>query len=149
MQSARILVIIIDFPHLFAFNAKTLFPNRVPNQVNSKLLVYLSFNVTSYLWKTWSKCLSISGGICGLLDAGKGIRETTCQLRIDLETVRRWRDSFRTGEVKDRPCAGNPGWHWQDKSGDVYGIFKLQLFLCDPASIKCPEVCYFTLIFRK
>ena len=45
-----------------------------------------------------------------LLDAGKCIRETAHQLRIDRETICTWRDKFRsTGEVKDRSCAGKLG----------------------------------------
>ena len=31
----------------------------------------------------------------------------------------------------------------------MYGFLRLQLFWCDPESIKCLELCYFTLISRK
>ena len=84
-----------------------------------------------YLWKTWGKCLSISGENCGLLDEGKFIRETARQLRIDPEIKcrQRWRDRFlSTCEVKYHPCVVDPGWHRQDKRERVRD-FKPATFL--------------------
>ena len=81
----------------------------------------------------------------------KFVRETARQLKTDTGTICRWRwrDRFRsTCEVKDRPCVGRP-MVTSETSGNVYGILKLQLFWCDPESIKCPELCYFTPVFGK
>ena len=105
-------------------------------------LKYTLVATLPYIWKTWGHCFSISGENCGLLDAEKCVRETTCQLRIDHETICRLRDIFRsTGE------------NWKTKSDigktsrDVRD-FKTATFLRWPR-VKCPELCYFTLIFRK
>ena len=93
----------------------------------------------SYLKKTWWG------------DLPQHIRVVGCRekLRIDPETICRWRDRYHaTGEVKDLPPAGRLRWHRQNKRGCVQD-FKTATFWCDPESIKCPELCYFTLIFRK
>ena len=46
---------------------------------------------------------------CGFLDAGKFVRETARQLRIDPETICKQRARIRsTGKVKDHPCVGRP-----------------------------------------
>ena len=70
------------------------------------------------------------GEICGLLDAGKCIRESARQLRIDRETICTWRDKFRsTGEVKERSCAGRPRVTSVRRALTcTVFLFKLQLF---------------------
>ena len=100
-----------------------------------------------YLWKTCSKCLSISGGeLQGCLMRGKVSEKLPVSSRIDPATVRRWRDRFRaTGEVKDCKTQGDIG----KTSRNVYRILKVQLFWCDPESIKYPELCYFTFILSQ
>ena len=91
--------------HYYCFNAKTHFLS----QVSSKLVIYLSCNVTLALEDIGQVLQHISWRITGLLDAGKGIRETVRQLHFYPATVRRWRDKFcATGEVKDRLCAERP-----------------------------------------
>ena len=87
----------------------------------------------SYLWKTWGDCLSISGENCGLLDAGKCIRETARQLRIDPETICTWRDKFcSNGKVKDRSCAGRPRVTSVIQAGTCTFFFKTTTFLMWP-----------------
>ena len=69
---------------------------------------------------------------------------------MPLETNCRWRDRFRsTGEVKKPTVCWKTQGDIDRTSWDVYGVSKLQLFWCDPESIKCPDHSYFTLIFRK
>ena len=114
------------------------------------LLIYLRCNVTVPLEDMGRVPQHIRGENCAL-DVGKFVRETARQLRTDTGTICRWRwrGRFRsTCEVKDRPCVGRP-MVTSETSRNVYGILKLQLFWCDPESIKCPELCYFTPIFGK
>ena len=115
--------------------------------MNLKLLIYLGCNVTfGRPGAILPHHIRYQGENCGLLDAGKCVRETARQLRIDQETICRWRDRLRsTGEVNDRSSAGRP----RATSARQAEILKLQLFWCDPESIKCPELCYFTPIFHK
>ena len=91
------MVIIIDCIHLFAFNSKTQF---LISQLNPKLLIYLNCNVTLPLEDIGWVHKHIMGRIVSCWMQGNA---SEILLRIDRETICRWRDKFRcTGEVKDR-----------------------------------------------
>ena len=126
-------VTIIDCPHLFAFNAKTQFLS----QVSSKLLIYLGCNVNLPLKNVGRVPQHIRRRIVG------------CWMRGNAP------DDRQLGIPKQYADGGKGSVCWKTQgeigktSGDVYGILKLQLFWCDPESIKCTEICYFTLIFGK
>ena len=133
---------------------KTKTKNKTKKKKKKNLLNYLRCNVTVPLEDMGRVPQHIRGENCGL-DVGKFVRETARQLRTDTGTICRWRwrDRFRStcevkAGVKDRPCVGRPT-VTSETNGNVYAILKLQLFWCDPESIKCPELCYFIPMFSK